>query len=181
MLWLFMGQSPIWGYLGSQICLCFLIRFWNYAVRPQSGRRASADAHNSTISAASRRTSSSQAYHLKEWCRGTFRIASYPRCGCLLCVGVCFVLGCGYQGRVCCCFSPAGVCRVKQADEHEILQVGAYAAKVDPRCADLRLATGDPRTVGYPLTSDTRLTHTTDYSPFVDPSRRLACTTPLCR
>lgn len=161
-----LGQSPIWGYLGSQICLCFLIRFWNYAswveCRPQSGRRASADAHNSTISAASRRTSSSQACHLKEWCRGTFRIAS-PRCGCLLCVGsVCFVLGCGSQGRVCCCFLSAGVCRVKQADEHEILQVGAYAAKVDPRCADLRLATRDPRTVGYPLTSDTRLAHTTD-------------------
>lgn len=24
-------QRPIWGYLSSQICLCFLIRFWNYA------------------------------------------------------------------------------------------------------------------------------------------------------
>ena len=45
---------------------------------------------------------------------------------------------------------------------HEILQVGAYAAKVNPRCDELRLATGDPRTVGYPLTSDTRLAHTTD-------------------
>lgn len=52
--------------------------------------------------------------------------------------------------------------QVKQADEHEILQVGAYAAKVNPRCDELRLATGDPRTVGYPLTSDTRLAHTTD-------------------
>ena len=59
--------------------------------------------------------------------------------------------------------------QVKQADEREILQVGAYAAKVDPRCADLRLATGDPRTVGYPLTSDTRLAHTTKPSYFIDP------------
>ena len=68
--------------------------------------------------------------------------------------------------------------QVKQADEHEILQVGAYAAKVDPRCDKLRLPTGDHRTVGYPPTSDTRLAHTTKSPPFGDPSRWLACTTP---
>ena len=67
--------------------------------------------------------------------------------------------------------------QVKQADEHGILQVGAYAAKVDPRCDKLRLAIGDPRMVGYPLTSDPRLAHTTKSPPFVDPSRWLACTT----
>ena len=68
-----------------------------------------------------------------------------------------------------------------RADGHGALQVGARAARVGPRCGELRLATGGPRTVGYPPTFGTRLAHTTGWPPCVGTPRRLACTTPPYR